>query len=226
MVRREYNGLNSAALLPWPVVLVLGIPATKRPAVGARGQVRTPRPAPTHEHFRTPAFRTPVTPESVTHGAYRDIPAGVAWIQARLTRVVAGSTLRSTMSPFAKLIAGLFLAAACSQALGQSASFRVSVVVLPERVTSMPLDLPAPPQAQVLPASSDAKRLLYRGNPGAAMRFYESTLPELGFHLSRQDASSATWERADVRVELRFYPVIGHDATGIHVTISPRLSAG
>jgi hypothetical protein len=131
------------------------------------------------------------------------------------------------MSPLVKVIAGLFLLAACSQALGQDARFRVSLVVLPERVaTGMPLDLPTPPQAQVLPASRDAKRLLYAGNPGEARHFYEGALPGLGFYLSQQDANGAVWERRDVRVELKFYPVVGHEATGIHVMISPRALIG
>jgi hypothetical protein len=213
----------------------LSIPAMKRLAGEVRAQVRTPqhdpvlaRIEPAHgEHFRPRAFEPPGPAKSATYGSNRPISAGVAWIQARLTRVVAERSPPNTMSSLAKVIAGLILFAACGQALGQTAGFRVSVVVLPERAsTSMPLDLPTPPQARMLPASRDAKRLLYGGNPVAARRFYENTLPELGFYLSRQDAGGAVWDRADVRVELRFYPVIGDDATGIHVMVSPRPAAG
>lgn len=113
--------------------------------------------------------------------------------------------------------------AACNQASAESDSFRVSIVVLPERAaTTVPMDLPAPPQAEILPASRDAKRLLYQGTPGEARRFYEGTLPRLGFHLAQQDANGAVWVRADVRAELRFHPVAGRETTGIHVMISPQ----
>jgi len=96
--------------------------------------------------------------------------------------------------------------------------------LLPEQAsTATPVELPTPPQAQHLPPSRDAKRLLYAGNADEARRFYESTLPQLGFYLSRQNAASATWERSDVRAELLFYPVIGEqEATGIIVTMRPR----
>ena len=120
----------------------------------------------------------------------------------------------------------LLLATACSDAFGQSASFTASIRLLPERVTAgASVELPMPPQAQVLPPGRHARRLLFVGSPDDARRFYEDTLPGLGFHLSRQKTDGAIWERGDVRAELLFYPVVGgREATGIIVVISPRPS--
>lgn len=128
------------------------------------------------------------------------------------------------MSRSARIIAGLVLATACGQVLAQSATFGVSMRVLPEHVaTAGPVDLPTPPGAQPLPPSRDAKRLLYGGSPADAMRFYGNALPGLGFFLTRQDALGQVWERADVRAELLFHPVVGEqNVSGIYVTIAPR----
>jgi hypothetical protein len=125
-----------------------------------------------------------------------------------------------------RIIAGLLLAAASGVAFGQSASFKVSLRLLPEQAgTATPVELPTPPQARHLPPSRDAKRLLYAGNADEARRFYESTLPQLGFYLTQAKTDSATWDRSDVRAELQFYPVVGReDATGIIVTMRPRES--
>ncbi len=127
----------------------------------------------------------------------------------------------------AGIVAGLLLLGACSQALGQSASFGVSMRVLPERAaTEGPVDLPTPPGARALPPSRNAKRLLYTGSPDDAKRFYENALPDLGFFLMRQSAGGQVWERADVRAELLFYPVIGEQETsGIYLTIARKESA-
>jgi hypothetical protein len=124
------------------------------------------------------------------------------------------------------IIAGVLLATAGGAALGQNSSFKVSLRLLPEHVASAaPVELPTPPQAQHLPPSRDAKRLLYAGNADEARRFYASTLPQLGFYLTQEKADGATWDRSDVRVELLFYPVVGNEkATGIIVTMRPRNS--
>lgn len=129
--------------------------------------------------------------------------------------------------PF-RTIAGLLLVAACGAALAQSASFRVSLRVLPQQPDSaVPVELPTPPQARHLPPSRNAKRLLYAGNADEARRFYESTLPQLGFYLTQEKTNGATWDRSDVRAELQFYPVVGREeATGIIVTMRPREALG
>lgn len=129
--------------------------------------------------------------------------------------------------PF-RIVAGLLLVAACGAALAQSASFQVSLRLLPEQAgTATPVELPTPPQARHLPPSRDAKRLLYAGNADEARRFYESTLPRLGFYLTQAKTNSATWDRSDVRAELQFYPVVGkEEATGIIVTMRPREAPG
>lgn len=128
------------------------------------------------------------------------------------------------MSHSFRIVAGVLLAAGYGVAFGQSASFQVSLRLLPEHAaTAVPVELPTPPQAQQLPPSRDAKRLLYAGNADEARRFYESTLPQLGFYLTQAKANSATWDRSDVRAELLFYPVAGkEEATGIIVTMRPR----
>lgn len=131
------------------------------------------------------------------------------------------------MSPLATIALVLLLATASSRASGQNASFTASIRVLPERIaTGTPVDLPMPPQARPLPPSRDARRLLYAGSPDDARRFYEATLPALGFHLAQRKANGATWERADVKAELSFHPVVGgQEATGISVMMSPRQDA-
>lgn len=125
-------------------------------------------------------------------------------------------------------IVTLFLATACSPAFAQSADFRVSIHVLPERAaTHSPAELPIPPRTQVLPPGKHARRLLFEGGPGEARRFYADTLPGLGFHRAGQTATGEVWERADVRAELLFHPVVGGvEATGILLTISPRGAQG
>lgn len=125
------------------------------------------------------------------------------------------------MPASARVVVGLLLLVACSQACAQSASFGVSMRVLPERpTTDGPIELPAPPGAQLLPPSRDAKRLLYKGSADEAKRFYAAALPNLGFFLMRQSADGQVWERADVRAELQFYPVLGEQkAAGIYLTI-------
>lgn len=132
------------------------------------------------------------------------------------------------MSPFFPIVVALLLAFASGHAFAQSADFRVSIRVLPERTaTGSPTELPMPPRAQLLPPGKHARRLLFDGTPGEARRFYEDTLPGLGFHRARQTATGDVWERADVRAELLFHPVVGgEEATGILLTISPRKSAG
>ena len=121
-------------------------------------------------------------------------------------------------------IAVLLLATASGDAFAQTASFRTSIRILPERVaTAASVELPVPPQAQLLPPSRHAKRYLVPGRPDQARRFYEDTLPGLGFYLAQQRDNGAVWERSDVRAELLFHPVVGgRDATGIIVTVSPR----
>jgi hypothetical protein len=123
------------------------------------------------------------------------------------------------MSPLVGLVAALFLATACGRASAQSASFGLSLRVLPEAtVDEAPLDLPKPPQAQVLPSGRHASRLLYGGSADEAKRFYDSALPDLGFQLMQRKSNGAVWERGSVRAELQFYPVAGaEDATGILV---------
>ncbi|GAB3093768.1 hypothetical protein [Lysobacter terrae] len=133
------------------------------------------------------------------------------------------------MSKLTGIIAGLLLAVACGYAFAQSASFGLSLRVLPKHtgpVGDPPAELPIPPQARRLPPARDATRLLYAGSAGDARRFYETTLPDLGFYLTAQKIDSVVWERDDVRAELLFYPVVGaQDATGIIVTMRPRLAA-
>lgn len=132
------------------------------------------------------------------------------------------------MPGLAAIVAGLLLLVACSQACAQSASFGVSMRVLPERpATEGPVELPTPPGAQTLPPSRNAKRLLYQGSADEAKRFYAAALPDLGFFLMRQSADGQVWERADVRAELQFYPVIGEqEAAGIYLTIARKSGAG
>lgn len=127
------------------------------------------------------------------------------------------------MSPLAGVVAVVLLAMACRQAMAQSASFGVTLQVLPEHVaTGAPVDLPRPPRAQVLPPGRHSSRFLYAGSTNDARRFYADTLPQLGFHLTQDKADGAVWERADIRAELLFYPVAGmQDATGIMVTMLP-----
>lgn len=131
------------------------------------------------------------------------------------------------MSPLAGLVTALLLVTACSQAHAQSASFGLSLRVLPEQATDeTPVDLPRPPQAQVLPRGHHASRLLYGGSAEEAKRFYENTLPNLGFQLMQRKSNGHIWERGNVRAELQFYPVAGaQDATGILVMMC-RLGAG
>ena len=129
------------------------------------------------------------------------------------------------MSPLAGIVAGLLLATACGQALAQqSATFGASLRVLPEHVaTETPADLPMPPRAQVLPPGRHTSRLLYAGSANDARRFYENTLPALGFYLTQDKANGAVWERSDIRAELLFHPVVGmQEATGILVMMLPR----
>ena len=123
-----------------------------------------------------------------------------------------------------RILAGVLLAALCGGAYAQNASFQVSLRLLPEHAaTGAPVELPTPPRVQHLPPSRDAKRLLYAGNAAEARRFYESTLPQLGFYLTQENGNSATWDRSDVRAELLFYPVVGEkESTGIIVTVRPR----
>ena len=130
------------------------------------------------------------------------------------------------MSPLFRISAGIVLGGLCGVAFAQSASFQVSLRLLPEPAAPAALvELPTPPRARHLPPSRDAKRLLYAGNADEARRFYEGTLPQLGFHLTQAKADGATWERSDVRAELLFHPVAGREeATGIIVTMQPRAS--
>jgi hypothetical protein len=130
------------------------------------------------------------------------------------------------MSPLAGIVVGLLLAAACGHARAQSANFGISLRVLPEHVASeTPVDLPRPPQAQVLPPGSHSSRLLYVGSANDAKRFYANALPGLGFQLTQDKANGVVWERADIRAELLFYPVAGmKEATGIFVMMVPRES--
>lgn len=128
------------------------------------------------------------------------------------------------MSPLAGIAAGLLLATASSHALAQSASFGVSLRVLPEHAAAgTPVDLPMPPSARALPPGRHSSRLLYVGSANDARRFYENTLPALGFYLTQDTPNGAVWERADIRAELLFHPVAGvREATGILVMILPR----
>jgi hypothetical protein len=127
-----------------------------------------------------------------------------------------------------KIVVALFLATACGHAVAQRADFQVSIRVLPERaVTGIPVELPIPPRARILPPGKHTQRLLFDGSPGDARRFYEDTLPELGFHRTRMTAAGEVWERADVSAELLFHPVVGgEEATGILLMISPRAFSG
>ena len=129
------------------------------------------------------------------------------------------------MSPLHRIVVALLLVTPCGHAFAQRDDFQVSIRVLPERAANgSPVDIPMPPNARLLPPGRGAKRLLFDGSPGEARRFYADTLPELGFHRARQTTHGEVWERADVRAELRFYPVVGgRDATGILLMVSPRL---
>lgn len=131
------------------------------------------------------------------------------------------------MATTSRIAVGLLVTVVCGYAFAQSASFQLTLRVLPEHApTGEPVELPVPPQARPLPPSHNAKRLLYAGSEGDAKRFYEATLPELGFYLAQQKPNSAVWERADVRAELLFYPIVGvQQATGIIVTMRPTVSA-
>jgi len=131
--------------------------------------------------------------------------------------------LGAAMPPSARIVIALLLLIGSSHAQAGDASFRVAIRVLPEQVPGRtPVDLPTPPQARTLPPNGHAKRLLVRGSPGDARRFYDHALPELGFFLVREDADGSVWIRSDVRAELLFYPVVGgEEATGVHVVLSP-----
>ena len=126
------------------------------------------------------------------------------------------------MSWVSRIAALSLLLIASGQAGAQSASFGLKLRVLPgEAVVESPVELPVPPDTQVLPPGRHAKRLLFAGNASAARRFYANTLPGLGFYLRADNANAAVWERGGVRAELAFYPITGAgDATGILVTMS------
>lgn len=132
------------------------------------------------------------------------------------------------MSKPARVFVALLLGTACGYAFAQSASFGLTLRILPDgAATEVPADLPMPPQARLLPPSHNARRLLYSGSAGDARRFYEDVLPGLGFSLTRQKADSATWEHPGVRAELLFYPVVGtRETTGIIVTMVRREPVG
>ncbi len=126
------------------------------------------------------------------------------------------------MSPLARVVAGIFLAVAADQTFAQSASFGLSLRVQPEHVApEVPIDLPRPPHATVLPPGRHSSRLLYDGSALEARRYYESAMPALGFQLVQRRTNGAVWERGSVRAEVLFYPVAGaQEATGIIVTMS------
>lgn len=132
------------------------------------------------------------------------------------------------MSPLFQIVIALLLVTVPGHALAQRADFQVSIRVLPERVaTDIPTELPLPPGTRILPPGKHDRRLLFDGSPGDARRFYEETLPDLGFHRTRRTATGEVWERADVSAELLFHPVVGgKEATGILLMISPRASQG
>lgn len=132
------------------------------------------------------------------------------------------------MSPLFPIVIALLLVTASGHAFAQRADFQVSIRVLPERAaTDIPTKLPLPPRARVLPPGKHTGRLLFDGSPGDARRFYADTLPDLGFHRTRQTATGEVWERADVSAELSFHPVVGGvEATGILLMILPRASSG
>jgi hypothetical protein len=132
------------------------------------------------------------------------------------------------MSPLFQIAIALLLVTLPGHVLAQRADFQVSIRVLPAQVaTDIPTELPLPPGTRILPPGKHASRLLFDGSPGAARRFYEDTLPDLGFHRTRRTATGEVWERADISAELSFHPVVGgKEATGILLMISPRASAG
>lgn len=132
------------------------------------------------------------------------------------------------MSPLFQIVIALLLVTVPGHALAQRADFQVSIRVLPERAaTDIPVELPIPPRARILPPGRHAQRLLFDGSPGDARRFYEDTLPDLGFHRTRMTAAGEVWERADVSAELLFHPVVGgEEATGILLMITPRALSG
>ncbi len=127
------------------------------------------------------------------------------------------------MSRLLCVIAGFSMAAACGYAFAQSASFGLTLRVLPEASAPAPAELPLPPNAQALPPSRSSRRLLYFGSTGDAQRFYAGELPKLGFLLAQQKHDREIWEHESVRAELQFFPVAGaREATGIIVTMIPR----
>ncbi|MFC5570658.1 hypothetical protein ACFPN1_11360 [Lysobacter yangpyeongensis] len=130
------------------------------------------------------------------------------------------------MSPLPGILAGLILAAACGPCQAQGANIGLSLRVLPASGEALAaMDLPMPPQARALPAGRHHQRLLYPGPADAARRFYETTLPALGFERMRLYATGATWVRGGIRAELQFLPVVGEqDATGILVRIDDEKS--
>jgi hypothetical protein len=132
------------------------------------------------------------------------------------------------MSPLVQIAAALLLVIVSGRSFAQRADFQVSIRVLPAQVaTDIPTELPLPPGTRILPPGKHARRLLFDGSPGDARRFYEDTLPDLGFHRTRRTATGEVWERADISAELLFHPVVGgKEATGILLMISPRASAG
>jgi hypothetical protein len=129
------------------------------------------------------------------------------------------------MSPLTRFFAGLVVASICGGAWAQD-SFRVSIVVAPERIPAdVPADFPMPPQARVLESVGQAQRFVYAGTPDNAKHFYDRVLPRLGYRLSRIKPGGAVWERSNIDTELQFHPVVGgqQEATLIRLTVTGRV---
>jgi hypothetical protein len=124
------------------------------------------------------------------------------------------------MSPLSRIAAGLAIAFVCGPVFAQSASFGLSLRVLPPSGNEQTVELPTPPQAQALPRGNRDQRLLYAGSADDARRFYETTLPALGYYRTERKPNGSVWERGEVRTELLFYPVTGEPlATGILIRV-------
>lgn len=132
--------------------------------------------------------------------------------------------LRIALAP---LLVTASLAAASGPAHAQDGRFQVSVRVLPGPAPAA-VELPVPPQSQLLSQNAHARTMLYPGNVERARRFYEDAMPAAGFRLAsgQGDGSVSLWENADSRAEVLLHPVLGSaDATRIVLMISAKKTA-
>ena len=93
------------------------------------------------------------------------------------------------------------------------ANFGVQVRVLGRNAATTPLDVPVPPGARKLTATSEGDSYFFSGESRTATEFYRSAMAERGYRLVSAGASDAilTWERDGQRVRVRIDAVLGND---------------